>query len=176
MQTAQDLRLHAFALSGHSHRVELFLTLLRLDFERLEVDLTHGQHKQPTFLAKNALGQVPVLEDGTLTLADSNAILVYLAARYDSQGSWQPREPEAQGRVQRWLSLAAGQLAMGAASARLARLFGAQLDLPRAHAIAGQLLSLMLTKSPFLAGKAPTLADLSLYSYTAVAPEGGISL
>lgn len=177
MQT--NLRLYAFGPSGHSHRAELFLSLLGLGFDRIEMNLPAGQHKQPSFLAKNPLGQVPVLEDGELTVADSNAILVYLASRYDPQQRWLPREPLAMARVQRWLSIAAGPLAMGAAGARAARLFGTKLDVPRSQAIAHQLLLVMeaqLGETPFLTGDDVTLADLALYSYTAVAPEGGVSL
>jgi glutathione S-transferase len=81
-QPAQPIRLYRVAVSGHSHRVELFLSLLGLPFERIEIDLATKGHKTPAFLAMNAFGQVPVIQDGDVTLADSNAILVYLNARY----------------------------------------------------------------------------------------------
>ena len=73
------IRLYRFALSGHAHRVQLMLSLLQLPCELVDVDLAAGEHKTPAFLALNAFGQVPVIEDGDFTLADSNAILVYLA-------------------------------------------------------------------------------------------------
>jgi glutathione S-transferase len=82
------IKVHRHPISGHCHRVELMLSLLGLPFERVEVDLLKGAQKQPAFLAKNALGQVPVIEDGAFLLADSNAILVYLATKYDSAGRW----------------------------------------------------------------------------------------
>jgi glutathione S-transferase len=109
---SQAIRLHRMALSGHCHRVELFLSLLRLPHELIDVDLAAGEHKSPAFLARNPFGQVPVLEDGDVTLADSNAILVYLEGRY-APGAWLPKEPLAAARVQRWLSVAAGPLAFG---------------------------------------------------------------
>lgn len=84
----KPVRLYRHPLSGHSHRVELFLSLLGVPFELVEVDLTKGAHKEPAFLALNPLGQVPVLEDGDLVLADSNAILVYLALSYDRARRW----------------------------------------------------------------------------------------
>ncbi|HYD65400.1 glutathione S-transferase N-terminal domain-containing protein [Azospirillum sp.] len=83
---AHPIRLHRHPLSGHAHRVELMLSLLRLPCEPVDVDLRAGAHKRPEFLAKNPFGQVPVIEDGDVTLADSNAILVYLALRYDGTG------------------------------------------------------------------------------------------
>jgi len=176
---ARPIRLYRHALSGHSHRVELFLSLLRLPFELIDVDLAKGAHKAPEFLAKNPLGQVPVSEDGDLTLPDSNAILVYLAARYDASGRWYPREPVAAARVQQWLSISAGQLAYGPAAARLVSVFGAKLDHERAKAIAAQLYAVVdphLATRRFLVGEEPTIADVAIYSYTAHAPEGGVSL
>lgn len=176
---AGPIRLYRHALSGHSHRVELCLSLLRLPFELVEVDMAKGAHKAPDFLAKNPFGQVPVIEDGDLTLTDSNAILVYLATRYDSSGCWLPRDPVAAARVQRWLSVAAGQLAFGPAAARLVTVFGAKLDHQRARTIAAQLYTVLdqhLATRPFLAADEPTIADVAIYSYTALAPEGGVSL
>src|SRR5438093_9653292 len=90
---ANFIRLYRHPLSGHSHRVELLMSLLGLPVERIDIDLTTGAHKKPEFLAKNPFGQVPVIEDGDLTLADSNAILVYLATRYGDE-NWLPRDPE----------------------------------------------------------------------------------
>ncbi|WP_026872049.1 glutathione S-transferase family protein [Inquilinus limosus] len=176
---AQPIRFYRFALSGHSHRVELFLSLLGLPFETVEVDLRQGEHKTPEFLAKSPFGQVPAIEDGDVALADSNAILVYLAGRYDETGRWLPRDPLAAAEVQRWLSVAAGFLAYGPAAARLVTVFGAQLDHERAKAIAARLFGVMeahLARGGFLAGPEPTVADVAIYSYTAVAPEGGVSL
>ncbi len=74
-----SLTLHRFPLSGHAHRAELLLSLLGLDANLVDVDLRKGAHKQPDFLKLNRFGQVPVLEDGNQVIADSNAILVYLA-------------------------------------------------------------------------------------------------
>ncbi|MCC6468806.1 MAG: glutathione S-transferase [Alphaproteobacteria bacterium] len=176
---AQPIRLYRHPLSGHAHRVELLLTMLGLPFEAVHVDLATGAHKKPDFLAKNPFGQVPVIEDGDVSLFDSNAILTYLAARYDGSGKWLPREPVAAAKVQQWLSVAAGPLVNGPAAARLVTVFKAPLEHDRAMAIAGQLFGVMnrhLATTRFLAGAEPTIADLAIYSYTAHAPEGGVSL
>jgi glutathione S-transferase len=166
-------------LSGHAHRVELFCSLLQLPVRLVDVNLRGGEQKKPEFLRKNPFGQVPVIEDGDVTLADSNAILVYLAGRYDKTGSWYPREPLAAARVQQWLSVAAGQLAAGPATARGVKVFGFPLDHARAAAVAGQLFAVLeqaLAKQPYLTGSTPTIADVAIYSYTALAPEGELSL
>ena len=172
------IKLHRMALSGHSHRVELFLSLLGLPVERVDVDLAKGEHKTPAFLALNPFGQVPVIRDGDVTLADANAILVYLEGRY-APGQWLPREPLGAARVQRWLSVAAGPLAFGPAAARVINLFRRPDDPAPAIARAQALLALMegtLQLQPFLAAAQPTLADVANYTYVAHAPEGGVSL
>jgi len=172
------LRLYGFPLSGHAHRARLFLSLLGLSFEEVPVDLANGAHKQPEFLARNVFGKVPVLEDGAVTIADSNAILVYLATKYDDARRWLPVAPEAQAEVQRWLSTAAGPLAHGPAAARLSEVFGAPRN-PAHGEVAKDLFATMerhLQGREWLASDHATLADLALYTYTAHAPEGRIAL
>lgn len=179
----QPIRLYRFALSGHAHRAELFLSLLGLPATLIDVDLSKGVQKQSEFLAKNPFGQVPVIEDANggevVTLHDSNAILVYLASRYDPSGTWLPREPVAAAKVQQWLSVAAGSLAYGPALARVGLLFKRPVDIAKAQDVARSLFQVMdehLGRSAYLAGSKPTIADVALYSYTAVAPEGGVDL
>ena len=79
---AQAIQLFRFTLSGHSHRAELFLSLLGLPVEAVDVDLLGGQQKTPAYLAMNRFGQVPVIQDGDVLLAESGAIVEYIVARY----------------------------------------------------------------------------------------------
>jgi len=173
------LKLYRHPLSGHCHRVELLLSILDLDYESIDVDLMTGAQKQAEFLQKNVFGQVPVLEDGEVTLADSNAILVYLASQYDPEHTWLPIDPAQAAEVQRFLSVAAGSVANGPATARLINLFGAQLDHLKAIEIANNLFEILdahLAEQEWLVGNAPTIADLANYGYIAHAPEGDVSL
>lgn len=174
----QPIRVYGTGLSGHTHRVLLFLSLLGLPYKLIKVDLAGGAHKRPEFLAKNPYGQVPVIEDGNVVLYDSNAILVYLAIKYDD-GAWLPRDPLGAATVQRWLCLAAGHIFNGPATARMITVYGAKLDHERAKAISTSLFKVMdaeLRGRQFVLGKAPTLADVAAYTYIAHAPEGGVSL
>lgn len=174
-----NIKLYRHALSGHSHRAQLLLSLLGLDAELVDVDLAAGEHKQAAFLAKNRFGQLPVLEDGDNVIADSNAILVYLAERYDASNTWMPIDPVAAAQVQRFLSIAAGQVAHGPAAARLVNVFGAGLDHQRAIEVAHKLLGVLeshLDGREWLVGDKPTVADVANYAYIAHAPEGDVSL
>lgn len=176
MSTA--IKLYNFPKSGHAHRIELMLSLLNLPTELVLVDLAKGAHKQPEFLAINPFGQVPVIDDNGTVIADSNAILVYLAKTY-GQGRWLPEQAHAAAQVQRWLSVAAGPVAYGPAAARLVTVFGATFNTEEVIARAHTLLTVMdreLAKSPFLVGDTPTIADIANYSYIAHAPEGNVSL
>lgn len=174
----QAIRLYTFPLSGHAHRVQLFLSLLALPAELIQVDLTKGAHKTPEFLAINPLGQVPVLQDGDVTLSDSNAILVYLASKY-ADARWLPRDPLLAARVQRFLSISANEVLRGPATARLIHVFKAALDINLAHTISKRILPVLdsdLNGHAFLVGDTPTIADVAIYTYVAHAPEGGVSL
>lgn len=172
------MKLYYSSKSGHSHRARLFLSLLGVEFDLVEVDLATRQHKSTEFLRMNAFGQVPVLEDDVLAIADSNAILVYLARKF-GRTDWYPDNALGAARVQRWLSVAAGQLVQGPASARLVTLFGAKVDakaaIDRAHALL-EVIEAELDQTGWLAADRPTIADISLYSYVARAPEGNIAL
>ncbi|CAB3964790.1 MULTISPECIES: glutathione S-transferase family protein [Burkholderia] len=172
------IRVYSFLLSGHAHRVRLFLSLLGVQSETVDVDLAAGAQREPAFLALNPLGQVPVIDDAGTVIADSNAILVYLAKRY-GDAHWLPDDPERAAIVQRWLSYAAGPIASGPAAARLVTVFGAKLDQEAAKLTAEKVLDVIdreLAGKPFAAGAQPTIADIAAYSYIAHAPEGGVSL
>ncbi|MCO7517812.1 glutathione S-transferase [Pseudomonas guariconensis] len=172
------IKLYNFPKSGHAHRIELMLSLLNLPTELVFVDLAKGAHKQPDFLALNPFGQVPVIDDNGTVIADSNAILVYLAKAYGGE-RWLPQDPVGAARVQRWLSVAAGPLAFGPAAARLVTVFGATFNtdevIGRAHALL-KVVDAELVERPFLVGNEATIADVANYSYIAHAPEGNVSL
>lgn len=174
-----NIKLYRHPLSGHSHRVELFLSILGLKADIIDVDVMGGEHKQPKFLSKNIFGQIPVLEDGATTLSDSNAILAFLASKYDTTGTWLPVNPEELSAVQRFLSVAAGSVAFGPAAARLVNVFGADLNHEQAKERSNDLLATLndhLWGRKWLATQNPTIADIANYTYIAHAPEGDISL
>ncbi|WP_374377567.1 glutathione S-transferase family protein [Dongia sp.] len=172
------MKLYHHPLSGHSHRARLFLSLLSIPHELVLVDLAKGAHKAPDFLKLNPFGQVPVLDDDGTIVTDSVAILVYLAKK-QRRTDWLPEEPLAAAKVQKWLSVAAGEIAYGPAAARLITVFGANFRpeevLTRANNILKQI-DATLTQQDFIASAKPTIADVALYSYIASAPEGNVDL
>lgn len=172
------MAVHHFALSGHAHRARLFMSLLGIPHEVVDVDLRSGAHKTPEFLALNPFGQLPVLDDNGTIIADSNAILVYLATKF-GRTDWLPQDAKGAAMVQRWLSVAAGDLAFGPAAARLITVFGAKFNpddvIARAHVLLKRL-EAHLAEREWLVGAQPTIADVALYSYLSSAPEGNVDL
>lgn len=172
-----EFLLHGISLSGHCHRVELMLRMLDLPYRHVDSPAT--VRSTPAFLRLNPLGQVPVLQQGDLALADSNAILVYLAHQYAPGSHWLPEEPVAAAQVQRWLSIAAGEIVNGPGTARLIGLGFIEGDAAPTHKVAARLFAFMeahLLARTWLATEQPTIADIACYAYIAHAPEGGISL
>ncbi|MEY9558961.1 glutathione S-transferase family protein [Sinorhizobium fredii] len=172
------MQLYYHPLSGHAHRARLLLSLLGLEHDLVLVDLARREHKQEPFLKLNPFGQVPVLDDGGTIICDSNAILVYLA-KTKGRADWLPEDPQGAAAVQRWLSVAAGQIAHGPAQARLINVFKAPYRpeevIPRSHAIL-TLIEAALEGRGWIATDRPTIADVALYSYVARAPEGDVDL
>ncbi|WP_102403725.1 glutathione S-transferase [Vibrio sp. 10N.261.55.A7] len=173
------MKLYWHPLSGHAHRAHMLLSMLELDFELVEVNLRLGEQQQPEFLALNPFGQIPVLVDGETVIPDSNAILVYLASVYDEKQQWLPHSPEERAHVEQFLSLAAFRLAGSVAKLRAANLFNRSIDSDTLIQDAYKLLTQMqgyLDKRQWLVGSNPTIADIALYSYIKLAPEGCVSL
>ncbi|WP_339948400.1 glutathione S-transferase [uncultured Albimonas sp.] len=178
-QAGETVILHRNPKSGHCHRVELMLRFLEIPYRTHDLDMANGAHKAPDYLAISPLGQVPAIEQGEVALADSNAICSYLVHRHGDAGAWLGRTPLEAAQVQRWLSIAAGEIAAGPCAARLATVFGATLDHDAAKARSHALFKMIeahLDGREWLAAERPTLADVAGYSYIAHAPEGGVSL
>lgn len=173
------MQLYGHEISGNCYKAKLMLSLLNLDYEWVKVDLMAGAHKQPQFLALNPFGQVPVLVDGDIVLSDAQAILVYLARQYGDE-SWLPLEAEPMSRVIRWLSTTAGEVRQGPESARLYHLFKVtSINPERTNQKAEFILTQLnhhLAERQWLELGHPTIADVAVFPYIALAPDGKIAL
>lgn len=173
------IKLYRNPKSGHCHRAQLMMSFLGMAYEAIDLDMANGAHKAPAYLKISPLGQVPAIDDNGVTMSDSNGIITYLAAKYGDDADWTGRDPQERADIQRWLSIAAGEIASGPAAARLVTVFGAGLDHDSAKAKAHALFKVMdaaLADKTFLVGERLTVADVAGYSYVAHAPEGGVSL
>jgi len=81
------IKVHGSPLSTATQRVVACLYEKELEFEFVPVNMGTGDHKKEPFISKNPFGQVPVFEDGDLTLFESRAITQYIAHTYADKGT-----------------------------------------------------------------------------------------
>jgi glutathione S-transferase len=179
------IKLYDYELSGNCYKVRFGLSVLRLPFERIELDFYPGrEHKSPWFLGINPLGQLPVIDDGGFILREAQAILVYLCCKYDPGGLWYPRDDaEALGRISMWLGFAEN-LNATAAAARLHDAMFYEVDIEKCRADAHTLFRVLDEHLWFAEQEGhewlcsrehPTIADIACFPYVMLSEEGGIS-
>jgi glutathione S-transferase len=181
------MKLYTHPLSLNCYKVRLLLAFIDQEYDSENVDLVNDHHKSNDFLAMHPLGQVPVLVDGDFTIWDSQAILVYLARRFECE-KWLPLSARASAQITAWLSFAAKELAIGLAAARVHHLLGGQginfvtrlnIEIDRATAQGQKSLEVLnhyLMDHPWLVGNTPTIADVACFPTIEFASEGKISL
>ena len=175
------LKLYDFLPSGNSYKVRLLLSQLAIPYERIAVDILKGETRTPAFLAKNPNGRIPLLEIAPqLYLSESNAIMVYLA----KDSALLPRDPWHYAQVLQWLFLEQYSHEPYIATSRY---WIALLDKEREYRDAlaekrapGQaalrIMNQHLAHHDFFVAGRYSIADIGLYAYTHVAPEGGFDL
>lgn len=172
------LKLYDLERSGNCYKARLMLSLLGLKYEKVPMDLAGGAHKAPDYLEINPLGSVPALDDNGVLIRDSAAILAYLGAKY-GQGKWYPKSPKGIGKVQQWLSLSTNEVFHGLALTRAIRLGIRQGDASQHEPTGRKVLDLLksrLENDEWLVAGKPSVADIAVYPYVAMAPQGGIAL
>ena len=181
------ITLYSHPESGNSYKVRLLLSFLDLPHRIVDVDLMTDEQHQPAYLAINPRGEVPALTDGDLVLRDSAAILVYLASTYRPQ-PWYPATPRAMAQITEWLAFAASWVQYGVFSARALVAFGIPAnglppDFPASLAEAQHrglrsldILETHLSGQDWLVSSQPTIADIAVLPYVALAPMGNIEL
>ncbi|MGZ5018446.1 MAG: glutathione S-transferase family protein [Methylobacter sp.] len=165
-------------LSGNCHKVRLMLSLLALPYQMRPVDLVGGEQLRADYLQVNPFGQVPVLDNDGLIVRDSQAILVYLAKRYGGE-TWWPDDAYRLAQIAAWLSTAANEIFNGPAMLRVHHKFGRAIDTAKAQQTADKVLGIVdrhLENRDWLANDTLSIADLAIYPYLALAPEGGIDI
>ncbi|MGR8941830.1 MAG: glutathione S-transferase family protein [Gammaproteobacteria bacterium] len=164
--------------SGNCHKVRLMLNFLALPYQTQPVNLAGGEQCSPDYLRLNPFGQVPVLYDDGLIIRDSQAILVYLAKRYGGE-QWWPEDAFRLAQIAAWLSTAANEIANGPAMLRVHHKFGRAIDTAKARQTAEKLLGIIdrhLESRNWLVGDTLSIADIAVYPYLALAPEGGLDI
>jgi glutathione S-transferase len=180
--TDQVPTVYGYSPSGNCHKLRLLLEQLGRDYRWVEVDITQGATRTPEYLAKNANGRVPMLEDGSgRILVESNAILWYLA-----EGSaFLPEDRWQRAQALSWMCFEQYSHEPYVAVARFIRGW-TPLDSPRRTAelprcmerghAALAVMERHLSQAPWFTGQDYGIADIALFAYTDVAHHGGFDL
>ena len=179
------ITVYGFSPSGNCHKVKLLLEQLgrRLDkdYRWVETDSSRGETRTPEFLAKNSNGRVPLIElDDGRRMAESNAILCWLAegTPYFKGDAWQRAQALSWMFFEQYSHepyVAVARFICGWTPADSPR----RAELPKLRERGHQALAVMerhLLSSPWFGGADYGIADIALFAYTDVAPEGGIEL
>jgi glutathione S-transferase len=172
------IKLYDYEFSGSCYKVRLLLHFLNVQYEKIPVDFVDDEHKRESFLKVNPFGELPVLRDGDLVLRDAQAILTYLALKYDTADTWYPNEPSQRGLTSQWLATGGGEL-MCVSGARLAKALRYPLDLEKLHEGAHRVFRILnahLADREFLVSDHPNIADIACFPYTALANEAGLDI
>lgn len=174
-------KLYDYYDSGNGYKARLILALTGRSYNLVQVDIDKGETRTAEFLAMNPDGRIPVLmlDDGT-ALAESNAILIYLA---EGSKYW-PETPLARARALQWMFFEQYSHEPYVATPRyILRHLSAdhprRAELPARQEKGRAALSVMetqLNKTPYFAGGAMTAADIALFAYTHRADEAGLDL
>ncbi|MDR6992602.1 glutathione S-transferase family protein [Luteimonas sp. 3794] len=173
---------YGYSPSGNCHKVRLLLAQLGRPYTWIETDSSRGETRTPAYLAKNPNGQVPMLEleDGRV-LVESNAILCFLAAGTPLL----PTDPWQHAQALRWMffeqyshepAIAVARFIRGWTEADSSR----RAELPALQARGHRALAVMeghlAGGAAWFSGSVYGVADIALFAYTAVAPDGGLDL
>ena len=167
--------------SGNCYKIQLVCALLSIDYDWIDVDILANECQTPAFKKLNPNAKIPllVLSNGK-TISESNAIVNFLAANSDLL----PKPAFDLAKVQQWQFF---EQYSHEPFIAVARFINKYLGLPAAREqeylakqVGGhkalKVMEEQLKKSDYLVGNTMSVADISLFAYTHVAPEGGVNL
>jgi glutathione S-transferase len=180
-----SMKLYQFPLSPNCQKVLALAYELGLPLEPITLNVFKGESRTPEILAKNPNGKIPILEDGDFVLWESNAMLVYLAAKA-GRTDLAPTAPRERADVDRWLAWHNAHFGSAVAKVAFERIvkrlgnMGApdEAQVKKGSdefAAAAHVLDACLANREYLCGRL-TIADFALTTYAAIAEDCGLSL
>ena len=164
-------------VSANTYKVRLLLKQLAIPHEVVRLDLLKGEARTDDYRKRNPFGRVPFIDDDGFGLAESNAILLYL-----SRGTrMQPADARGQALVTQWMFFEQNQIEISVGIPRFLKVQGIAAPEVAGHhdgrARAGlKVLERHLATRQWLVNEAYSVADISLYAYTHLAPDAGHDL
>jgi glutathione S-transferase len=168
-------------VSGNCYKVRLLLAQLGIPYERRTLDVIDRSNRGEVLGGLNPSLRVPTLvfEDGR-SLGESGAILWY----FGDDTRFVPEDPYQRAQVLQWMFFEQYDLEPSIAVVRFWVAYSGRANefaerLPERMEAGQRALAALdrhLVGRRYLVGESYSLADIALYGYTHVAPEGGFDL
>lgn len=175
--------LYNYVLSGNCYKIRLLASLLDVDYKTVAVDFHPGQeHKSDALLQINPAGTLPILVAESLVLTETQAMLVWMAQRFDPTNTWWPDDNNGTtAAVLQWLGFAT-RLSATVGELRLHSMLNKTIDVQVAASgskrvlreLESHLSEQRIRGYKWLVGGRPTVADIACFPYTALSPDAGI--
>ena len=175
------LTLYDYLPSQNAYKVRLLLHHLDRPYRTEIVSIFEGEGEREEYLAINPSGAVPAVRlDDDRTLAESNAILMFLA-----EGSiYLPEDSYQRAKVLQWLFFDGDYVQSTVATLRHWKMTGKEKNyaaelVEMKHSRSVKTLSILdreLANNAYLSGSTYTIADMSVFSYVHRTDEAGIPL
>jgi Glutathione S-transferase len=166
-----EYQLYCFAQSGNCYRAALMLNLIGANWKPVWIDFfAGGATRQPAFREEiNEMGEAPVLVHGSRRLSQSGVILTYLS---DLTGQFKPQSEDEKLEALRWILFDNQKVNGFLGPFRFLKNFAKPAGDPAVMAfMKGRIDASLaicnkrLSKTAFLVGERPTIADISLAGY-----------
>lgn len=151
--------------TGNGRRASVMLEECGLPYTTHKLDLAKGEQKKPEYLAINPVGAIPAIVDGDMKLAQSGAIVLYLA---EKTGKFLPKDPAKKAEALQWFMQVSTDVAPSSSTIFYMTSVAPDKTPANQQFLEQRLLNLLqhcdnkLGKSKYLAGDEVTIADLAL--------------
>ena len=166
---ADSIELYGARESGHAFKARILLEMAQLPYTFHEIDLKQARDARPqAFRTLSPYGEVPVLVHNGRTYAQSNAVLLHLAAH---SGVLEGETIALQEGVRQWLFWEANRIGFSLPNLRYALRVGGEdpavvaMLRARFDSDIARMESELADGRDFILGAAPTIADIAMSAY-----------
>lgn len=162
------LEIYGSPLSSPANKVCYVASFLQIPYQYHAISLAKGEHRTEEYLKINQYAKVPAINDDGFCLAESNAIIRYLADKH--QSNLYPKELQQRALVDQWIDFATQHVMLASSKImfntyfyKMANIAQDERSLQDGHLFLNQYLPIVehqLSKHPYMTGEQITLADI----------------
>ena len=175
------IKLYDNPLCGNCFKVKLLLVQSKIPFESVIIDVFKGESRKAQFLQINNAGKIPAIDDNGFILNESNAILLYLAEKYNK--NLLSESLDERGKIYSWIFYNKTSVDPNLAKARAIKKFfpsdkqnSKELEFLQREGIKSlELIDKHLSRNDFFVNNY-SVADIAMYPYIKLSYEGGIDI